>query len=159
MLCSWKNSLKLRILRLEPATLATSGFDSGFDWTTKLQKSFVVGKFIDGRLAGLIAFRRVPEDLSNYVDLLEVAKPFRHRHIASKLLAIVMLDSQHQPNFGGFVQLTTKFNGVENFYFHLHGDLFGNKFFFYEDVSQSLVKQYLPQGGFIQWMSPQSNND
>ncbi|WP_054715147.1 hypothetical protein [Lacticaseibacillus manihotivorans] len=86
--------------------MSASGFDSGFYWATLLDIDIVLGNFIDGRLAGLIAFRHVPENLGNFVDLLEVAKPFRHRQVAKKLLAMVMLDSFQTPDFDGFMQLS-----------------------------------------------------
>jgi hypothetical protein len=99
--------------------LSASGFDSGFYWATLLDIDIVLGKFIDGRLAGLIAFRHVPENLGNFVDLLEVAKPFRHRQVAKKLLAMVMLDSFQTPDFDGFMQLRPKQNGIQYFYLNL----------------------------------------
>jgi hypothetical protein len=135
--------------RLEPATLATSGFDSGFDWTTLLDTDIVLGKFIDGRLAGLIAFRHVPENLGNFVDLLEVAKPFRHQQVAKKLLAMVMLDSFETPDFDGFVQLRPKQNGIQYFYLNLGGFAHDRSIIFDTDTSRIHVQRYLPSGGKI----------
>lgn len=132
-----------------PATLAASGFDSGFDWTTLPDTDMVIGKYLEGRLAGLIAFRHVPENLGNFVELLEVAQPFRHRQVAKKLLAMVMLDSFETPGFDGFVQLKPKHNGIQNFYISLGGFPHDRSIIFDTNASLNHTQRYLPFGGKI----------
>lgn len=55
--------------------------------------------------------------------------------------------------------MKSKLNGVERFYRHLGATLFGQRVIFDTLISEKVIKQYLPQGGTIQWTlhkSPQN---
>ncbi|MEN2346803.1 GNAT family N-acetyltransferase [Lentilactobacillus parabuchneri] len=88
-----------------------------FDWTSPFPNEVVIGAFIKAELVAVIGFIRQYDNLNNYVVNLEVRFEYRGLGLGAALLAIIMQDEFLQPGFDGFVSLTTKTDGTENFYF------------------------------------------
>lgn len=131
----------------------TSGFI--FDWPELSSLGIVIGAFSANKLAnklvGLIVFARHPDKqyLFNEVFNIEVLESYQHKGLGARLLALVMIDSENN-NFEGYVQLKSKTNGVQDFYFHLGaGDNGGQRMLFETEASANVIEKYLPQGGYV----------
>lgn len=66
------------------------------------------------------------------------------------MVAIVMMDSFLQ-GFDGYVNLTSKTNGVEHFYQQLGAEEFGQNMIFDQLHSQIVIDRFPPKGGRIKW--------
>jgi len=86
--------------------LQSNGFV--FDWTKKSSnRSQTTVFYSDSDIAGLVEFERRPEDLLNYLWLIEVGDNFKGTGVAGKLLAYVAKDSL-TAGFDGFVLFEPK---------------------------------------------------
>jgi predicted N-acetyltransferase YhbS len=115
-----------------------------FDWTAKSSlKSLTVVNSINGDIAGLVEFERQPENLCNYMWLVEVAKNYKGTGIAGQLLAYVGRDSL---NFGfeGFVVFETK-TALFRYYQRKYGakPIGARKLYFDTDATKKLIDKYL----------------
>ncbi len=126
---------------LLPAHLSQLGFTSNFDWTDLFNVGdLIIGLTVNNQLVGLIAFSRNYCDEFNHIDLLEVAKKFQKKGIGSILISAVMLDSFEQ-GFDGFVNLTSKTNGVEQFYVKLGAQMLKQNMIFDTQASQIVINK------------------
>ena len=79
-----------------------------FDWTKNSSlKANTISRIINGDVAGLVEYERQPENLCNYLWLIEVADNYKGTGIAGQLLAYVGRDSL-EAGFEGFVVFETK---------------------------------------------------
>lgn len=79
---------------------------------------------------------------------LEVRFEYRGLGLGAALLAIIMQDALLQPGFDGFVSLTTKTDGTENFYFHLGAKKSSSQNLYFDTQASLLaIKKYFPRDG------------
>jgi len=79
-----------------------------FNWCLNSSPtSQTIAKIVNDEIAGLIEFERQPHNLLNFIHLIEVAKKYRGKAIAGKLLAFVGKDALAQ-GFDGFMLLESK---------------------------------------------------
>ncbi|MDN6542182.1 MAG: GNAT family N-acetyltransferase [Lentilactobacillus parabuchneri] len=119
-----------------------------FDWTSPFPNEVVIGAFIKAELVAVIGFIRQYDNLNNYVVNLEVRFEYRGLGLGAALLAIIMQDAFLQPGFDGFVSLTTKTDGTENFYFHLGAKKSSSQNLYFDTKASLLaIKKYFPRAG------------
>ncbi len=70
-----------------------------------------------------------------------------------------MQDAFDNLEFEGFVQLKSKYNGVQHFYYNLGGIPTGEYLIFYPEVSRDTIQRYLPLGGDITWINNKSQQN
>jgi hypothetical protein len=122
--------------------LSGSGFQ--FDWTIKSSpKTQTVAKIVDGDIAGLVEFERQPENLCNYLWLIELADSYKGTGVAGKLLADVGRDSL-EAGFEGFVVFETK-TALYNYYQEKYGakPIGGRRLLFDKEATENLIAEYL----------------
>ena len=79
-----------------------------FDWTVPSSETAVTVAYCsDGDTAGLVEYERQPENLCDYLWLIEVADAYKGKGIAGKLLACVGKDAL-EAGFDGFVVFEAK---------------------------------------------------
>lgn len=79
-----------------------------FDWTIRSSDISNVTALVDkGTIAGLVEFERRPQDLLDYLWLIEVADGYKGTKAAGKLLAYVAQDAM-DAGFEGFVLFESK---------------------------------------------------
>ena len=118
-----------------------------FDWSKRSNEgTFVVGDISEGNIAGLVEFERQPENLSNFMWLIEVAANYRGTSVAGELLAYVGKDSFEQ-GFDGFFFLEPK-TVLYQFYQVKYGakPSSGRYLYFDTQATQKLIEQYLSEG-------------
>jgi GNAT superfamily N-acetyltransferase len=119
-----------------------------FDWTlASSPRAETVLLTSDGDVAGLVEFERQPENLCNYLWLIEVADAYKGTGVAGKLLAYVGKDAL-DAGFDGFVVFETK-TALYLYYQVKYGakPLGGRKLFFDTEATQELIRQYLAEEG------------
>lgn len=122
-----------------------------FDWTELSSIGIVIGAFNADKLLGLIVFARHPDKqyLFNEVFNVEVINSYQSKGVGSRLLALIMIDSENH-NFDGYVQLKSKTTDVQNFYLHLGAiNNGGQRMLFETEASANVIDKYLPQGGYV----------
>lgn len=124
--------------------LAPLGYS--FDWTRfSSSRSKTVTCLHDGDIAGLVEFERQPENLLNFLYLIEVAEKYRGTGVAGELLAYVARDSIEQ-GFEGFVLLEFK-AALANYYIEKYGAKFitsdGFRLYFDTEATKNLIQKYL----------------
>lgn len=122
-----------------------------FDWRviSQMPATITVGAYVGDTLAGLVTFERKGDGYyHNFVYDLEIVEAYQGQRLAGELLALVMIDSFNQ-GYDGYVNLTTKTNGVERFYDALGALRFGNWVTFETAQSQDVINKYLPNGGYV----------
>ena len=115
-----------------------------FDWSQfSSNKSKTVAKMVNGDIAGLVEFEQQPENLCNYMWLIEVSKNYRGTGIAGMLLAYVAKDSL-DAGFEGFVVFETK-TALFKYYQEKYGakPIGKRKLIFDTQASLYLVNKYL----------------
>jgi len=125
--------------------LASQGFV--FDWTKKSSQSSITVAFLaNGDLAGLVEFERQPENILNYMWLIEVGKDYRGKGIAGKLLAYVGKDSL-DAGFEGFVLFESK-TALYEYYQVMYRakPIKGRLLHFDTETTLWLISEYLQDG-------------
>jgi len=128
--------------KLALTDLADAGYQ--FDWTVKSSpKSITVADVVDGDIAGLVEYERQPENLCNYMWLIELADAYKGTGVAGKLLAYVGRDSL-DAGFDGFVVFETK-TALFNYYQDKYGakPIGNRRLFFDEEATRNLIATYL----------------
>lgn len=116
-----------------------------FDWKHQIEVvgTKTIGYFNNGTVVGMVNFTRKKSSLFNEVNDLEGVDNFQGLGIGRLLLATVMLDSFGE-GFEGFVALTTKTTGVQDFYLQVGGTFVASRrIVFSEDVSRELIRKHL----------------
>lgn len=102
----------------------------------------------DGDIAGLVELERQPENLLNFLYLIEVAEKYRGTGVAGELLVYVARDSIEQ-GFEGFVVLEFK-TALANYYVEKYGAKFitsdGFRIYFDTEAANNLNQKYLTEG-------------
>lgn len=129
-----------------PGLSALNELGYEFDWTSKSSdKSQTVAMLTDGNVAGLVEFERQPQNLLNYLFLIEVAKDYRGTGVAGMLLAYVARDSLQQ-GFEGFVLFESK-TALIGYYIEKYGAkrlrAKGRQLYFDQEAAERLVAEYL----------------
>jgi len=128
--------------KAELTDLAQFGYQ--FDWTAKSSpKTVTVADVVDGDIAGLVEYERQPENLCNYMWLIELADAHKGTGVAGKLLAYVGRDSL-EAGFDGFVVFETK-TALFNYYQDKYGakPIGNRRLFFDEEATHNLINTYL----------------
>ena len=115
-----------------------------FNWTQNSSvKSITVAKIVNGDIAGLVEFERQPENLCNYMWLIEVSDVYKGTGVAGSLLAYVGRDAI-QAGFDGFVVFETK-TALYDYYRNKYGakPIDGRKLFFDATATKALIEKYL----------------
>jgi GNAT superfamily N-acetyltransferase len=101
---------------------------------------FCVG---NGNIMGAAEYERQPENLFDYLYLIEVAKDYRGTGVAGQLLAYVAQDSL-AAGFEGFVVFESK-TALYQYYQVKYGakPLGGRKLYFDTEAAHHLIKLYL----------------
>lgn len=120
-----------------------------FDWTRfSSSRSKTVACLHDGDIAGLVELERQPENLLNFLYLIEVAEKYRGTGVAGELLVYVARDSIEQC-FEGFVVLEFK-TALANYYVEKYGAKFitsdGFRLCFDTEAANNLNQKYLTEG-------------
>jgi len=111
------------------------------DWSLRSSgKSKTVAKMVNGDIAGLVEFEQQPENLCNYMWLIEVAKNYKGTGVAGTLLAYVAKDSLDV----GFDVFETK-TALFRYYQEKYGakPISNRKLMFDTQASLNLVNKYL----------------
>jgi len=115
-----------------------------FDWATpSAEHTETVSYISNGDIAGLVEYERQPENLCDYLWLIEVADEYKGTGVAGKLLAYVGKDSL-EAGFDGFVVLEAK--SALFLYFQVkYGAkaIGGRRLFFDKEATQNLIDSYL----------------
>lgn len=119
-----------------------------FNWEiASSERSKTVACFYDGNLAGLVEYERQPENLLNYLFLIEVAKDYRKTGVAGKCLAYVAKDSM-DAGYDGFVVLEPK-TVLYNYYICKYGAKpisdKSRKLYFDTEAAKNLINTYLEE--------------
>ncbi|MDR1014193.1 MAG: hypothetical protein LBL86_04340 [Coriobacteriales bacterium] len=119
-----------------------AGFEFKWDMPDS-PNTITVSNVIDGRSVALAEYEHVPEDLYNYLHLLEVIPEYRGTEVAGQMLAYVAWDSVVN-GFEGFVAFEPK-TLIYNYYIAKYGarPLVGRKLFFGTEASVNLIHRYL----------------
>ncbi|WP_054655616.1 GNAT family N-acetyltransferase [Lentilactobacillus kisonensis] len=129
-------------------TVTTDGFI--FEWQVNDPRERIVGLLIDGKVVGLVKFSREFSSRYNRIESIEVMKEYQGQGYGAMLMAFVMMDSFSNDGFEGFVALTSKSDGTENFYLHLGAKQRTKQLMIFDtEASQYVVSKYLPNGGIF----------
>lgn len=146
-------------VRLEPATLATNGFDSGFDWTKLLDTDIVLANLSMRPTSRPHRFSTCSGKFRQFCWSAGSRQATSPPASGQKAVAMVMLASFETPDFDGFVQLRPKQNDNQYFYLNLGGFAHGRSIIFDTDTSRIHVQRCLTSGGKILWpLKPFINN-
>jgi len=117
------------------------------DWTKRSsQKSITVGLLYNGDIAGLVEYERMPDELYNYMYLIEVADDYKGSGIAGKLLAYVGKDALEH-GFEGFVLFESK-SYLYQYYIEAYKakPTTGRMLMFDTETTQWLIQEFLDGG-------------
>jgi hypothetical protein len=121
-----------------------SGKGYVFDWTKRSsERAKTVSYVSNGDIAGLVEFERQPENILNYMWLIEVADDYKGTGVAGKLLAYVGKDSLEQ-GFEGFVLFESKSALYEYYQVAYHAKpVRGRLLHFDTQATQWLIDEFL----------------
>ncbi|MDR0501208.1 MAG: hypothetical protein LBG97_08235 [Coriobacteriales bacterium] len=115
-----------------------------FDWSLRSSAASVtVSNEIDGVIAGLVEFERMPREMFDFMHLIEVHPDYRGTDVAGQLLAFVGQDSLNN-GFDGFVVWESK-TLLYEYYIVKYGakPLVGRRLHFDTAATKQLIKRYL----------------
>jgi hypothetical protein len=126
----------------ELVTLAGVGYV--FDWTAYSSSRAKTVSFIaNGDIAGLVEFERQPENLLDYLWIIEVADEYKGTGVAGKLLAYVGKDSL-EAGFEGFVLFEAKTALYEYYQIVYHAKPVRDRLLHFDtETTLWLIKEFL----------------
>jgi hypothetical protein len=115
-----------------------------FNWTIHSSSRAKTVTFVtDGEMAGLVEFERQPENLLNYLWIIEVADDYKGEGVAGKLLAYVGKDSL-TAGFEGFVLFESKTALYEYYQVAYHAKPVRDRYLHFDtETTLWLIKEFL----------------
>ena len=115
-----------------------------FNWSiASSERSITVAAVYNGDVSGLVEYERQPENLANYMWLIEVSDLYKGTGIAGKLLAYVGKDALEQ-GFNGFFFFEAK-TIYYNHFIKKYGAIpvTSHRLYFDTKATNNLISKYL----------------